>query len=209
VKTTLTRTAKIGLGFLVLGPLTFLLVAIWMKTVRTTLADIQMPMSASVVGTDFTVDYDGPLYDVEVLFDRSLSVDSARCLLGATRETRPDLDCSHTAALLRFSWELSRDGQAAGSGSSINMGSVSTYGGAPRVMIVAFPASKHHKYRLALRFDENANELTIPPPRVQIELDSFVREDVMIAAGVLDTIAAAACLVGVCVLLFSFLKTKL
>jgi hypothetical protein len=117
-------------------------------------------MSAETVGRDFTVDYDGPIYWMDVVFDQSVPDAHARCLLGATKsEIRPDLDCSSTAPLLKFSWELRRDGQFAGSGSSADMGSLSTVGGALRVDIVGFPAGKKHQYHVAVKFEENAGEL--------------------------------------------------
>ncbi len=49
----LTLAGKIGLGLLVLGLATFLAVAIWLKTVRTTLMDMPMPMRAAVTNRDF------------------------------------------------------------------------------------------------------------------------------------------------------------
>src|SRR5271155_343585 len=94
----LTLPAKVGLGLVGIGLAAFLAVAIWMKTLRTTLADIPMPMRAETVGRDFTVDYDGPIYSVDVMFDQSVPDAHARCLLGATNsEILPDLDCSGTA----------------------------------------------------------------------------------------------------------------
>jgi hypothetical protein len=51
-------------------------------------------------------------------FDRSVSETTARCLLGATNsDLYPELDCSGIAPLLKFTWELRRDGQFGGSGS--------------------------------------------------------------------------------------------
>jgi len=209
MKMKLAFPARVGLGLVGVGLAAFLAVAIWMKTVRTTLADIPMPMRAETVGRDFTVDYDGPIYSMDVMFDRSVPEAHARCLLGATKsEIRPELDCSRTAPLLKFTWELRRDGQFAGSGSSADMGSSSTADGALRVGIVGFPARKKHQYHVALKFDENAGELTILAPRVQVELDSFAREDLSIAGALLDAIAFVLCLVGVAMVAVPFLRTK-
>lgn len=113
----LARTAKAGLVLTGLGLLIFLAVAIWLKTTRTILAEIRMPMRAGVVSTDFTVDHDGPLYTMTVKFDRVVLPATASCLLGGKKlEFEPDVDCTNTPPLLQFRWELSRDGQSVGSG---------------------------------------------------------------------------------------------
>jgi len=76
------------------------------------------------------------------------------------------------------------------------------------VGIVGFPARKKHQYHVALKLEENAGELTIPPPRVQVQLDSFVREDLIIAGALLDAIAFVLCLVGVAMVAVPFLRTR-
>jgi len=205
----LTRSAKAGLVLLAIGLSIFLAVAIWLKTTRTTLVDIPMPMRAEVTRKDFSVDYDGPIYGMVARFDRSVSETTARCLLGATNsDLYPELDCSGIAPLLKFTWELRRDGQFGGSGSSANMGSVSKMDGALRVMIVGFPAQKNHRYQATLTFENNAMDLKIPPPIVQIELDSFVKEDLFILGAILDSLASVMCLVGVVLVTVSLLKKK-
>lgn len=204
-----TLPAKIGLGLLVLGLATFLAVAIWLQSVRTVLMDIPMPMRAAVTSKDFAVDYDGPIYVMDVQFDQSVSDSTARCLLGATKsELRPDLDCTGIEPLLKFSWELRRDGQYDGSGSSADMGSISRIGGRPRVMIVGFPASRKHRYKAILSFEKNAGDLTIAAPRVQVELDSFVREDPYILGVILDVLGLVLCLVGVAMVAVPFFRSK-
>ena len=47
-----------------------------------------------------------------------------------------------------------------------------------------------------LKFDSDASSLSIPPPRVQVKLDSFVKEDLFIAGGILDFLATVLCLIG-------------
>jgi hypothetical protein len=206
----LTRLAKAGLVLLALGLIIFFVVAIWLKSTRTILADIPMPMRADVVSRDFTVDYDGPIYPMVVRFDGSVSDATAKCLLGATKSPlRPDLDCSGTSPLLMFSWELRRDGRVGPSGSSADMGSISKAAGASRVIIVGFPAQKKHRYTVTAKFDRDARNLTIPPPRIQIELDSFVTEDLFVVGGILDSAASGLCFLGVVMFSVPFLRTKL
>src|SRR2546429_1882554 len=53
-------------------------------------------------------------------------------------------------------------------------------------MIIGLPASRKHRYEATLKFEENAGDLAIPPPRVQVDLDSFVREDLIIVGAILD-----------------------
>ena len=72
---------------------------------------------------------------------------------------------------------------------------------AVRVMIVGFPARKKQVYQVTLKFDSDASKLAIPPPRVQIELDSLVTEGLIVVGGILDSFASLLCLIGV--LLFS------
>jgi hypothetical protein len=201
----LTTAAKAGLVLSVLGLGTFLAVAVWLKTIRANLVDIPMPMRVGVVGKNFAVDYDGPISWMAVRFDPSVSETSARCLLGATKS---ELDCVGIAPLLKFSWELRRDGQFAGEGSSADMGSISKAGGAPRATIVGFKAQKKHRYEVTLRFEKDAGSLTIPPPRVQIELDSFVREDIIFVSAGLQFIGFVLCLIGLPMVLIPFLRIK-
>jgi hypothetical protein len=204
-----TRPAKAGLVLTGLGLLIFLGVAIWLKTIRTTLVDIPMPMRAEATSKDFTVDYDGPIYTMTVQFDRSVPPTTARCLLGGGKsELRPDLDCTNTAPLLKFSWELIHDGQIGGTGSSADMGSISTTDTALNVMIVGFPAQKKHRYRVTLKFDQDASDLKVPPPRVRVELDGFTREDIIFAGAAFDSVGLALCLIGMTMFLVSFLRAR-
>ena len=81
-------------------------------------------------------------------------------------------------------------------------------GGAPQVMIIGLPASRKHRYEATLKFEENAGDLAIPPPRVQVDLDSFVREDLMIVGAILDALGFALCLVGVAMAVAPLLRSK-
>jgi len=75
----------------------FLAVAIWLKSTRTILADIPMPMRAGAVTKDFTVDYDGPIYSMQVRFDGKVSATEAICFLGGIKsDLHPDLNCGDT-----------------------------------------------------------------------------------------------------------------
>ena len=206
----LSRTSKVGVFLLTAGAVTLLGVAIWFKTTREILADFPMPMRAETVSRDFSVDHDGPLYKMRVHFGSPLSETTARCLLGATKSERyPDLDCSNITPALKFSWELRRDGQTGGSGSSANAGTVSTRDGVTQVAIVAFPAQRNHRYEVTLKFERNADNVGIPPPKVQIVLDSFVKEDLYIVGAILDTLAFTLCLVGLAMLVVAFVKARL
>src|SRR5207249_10001014 len=77
-------------------------------------------------------------------------------------------------------------------------------GGAPRVMIIGLPASRKHRYEATLKFDENAGDLAIPPPRVQVDLDSFVRDDLIIVGAILDALGFVLCVVGVAMVVALF-----
>jgi hypothetical protein len=95
----LTRISKAGLILTGFGVLIFLGFAIWLKSIRTTVVDIPMPMAAEAVSKDFNVDYDA-LYTMGVQFDRSVSLAAAHCLLGGRKsELDADLDCTTTAPL--------------------------------------------------------------------------------------------------------------
>ncbi|MGC2283796.1 MAG: hypothetical protein WA542_00975 [Candidatus Acidiferrum sp.] len=206
----LSRASKVGVFLLTAGAVTLLGVAIWLKTTREILADFPMPMYAETVSRNFSVDHDGPLYEMRVHFGSAVSETTARCLLGATKSDRyPDLDCSNITPALKFSWELRRDGQTGGSGSSANTGTVLTRDGVTQVAIVAFPAQKNHRYEVTLKFERNADNVGIPPPRVQIELDSFVKEDLFIVGAILDTLAVILGLVGLTMLAIDFVRARL
>src|SRR5258708_1031119 len=135
----LTRISKAGLVLIALGLLIFVGFAVWAKSIRTTVVDIPVPMRAEAVSRDFVVDYDA-LYTMWVRFDRSIPLDTARCLLGGQKsELDGDLDCKNTAPLLKFFWQLSRDGKNGAEGASTGMGSSSTADGALNVSIFSFP----------------------------------------------------------------------
>jgi hypothetical protein len=206
----LSRTSKLGTFLVAAGVVTLLGVAIWLKTTREILADIQMPMHAETISRDFAVDQDGPLYEMRVHFGGPVSETTARCLLGATKSERyPDLDCGNIPPVLKFSWELRRDGQTGGNGSSADTGTVLTRDGMTQVLVVAFPAQKHHRYEVTLKFERNAENVAILPPKIQIILDSFVKEDLFIVGAVLNIVALALCLVGLVMLAVTFLRARL
>lgn len=205
----LTKASKIGVLFLALGLGTLLAVAVWLETAREILADVPMPMHATTVKQQFTVDHDAPIYTLEVRFDGAVSDTDARCLLGAKdSELRPDLDCGSIAPVFRFIWELRQDGQIVGSGSSAKVGTVLTSNDATEAMVVGFPARTKHQYEIALKFEEDAQNAKTAPPRVRVKVDSFVREDRFIVGAILDWAALAACLAGVVVLSIQFFRQR-
>ena len=67
--------------FLALGLGILLAVAVWFQTAREILADVPMPMRATTVKQQFTVDHDAPIYTLEVKFDGAISdADAHRAL---------------------------------------------------------------------------------------------------------------------------------
>jgi len=204
----LPRAAKFGLVVTAVGVLIFLGVAIWMKTARTTVADFPVPMHPGTISQDFTVDYDA-IYTMSVQVDRNIPATTASCLLGGHK---PEVDmamaCKNTPALLKFSWELSRDGQAGGTGTSAEMGNSSFTDKTLDITIVSFPARKNHKYTAELKFDQDASTLKLLPPRVRIDLDIFNREDFIFAGAGFDSVGLALCLVGGTMFLVSFLRAR-
>jgi len=78
-----------------------------------------------------------------------------------------------------------------------------------QVMVVAFPAQKNHRYEVTLKFERNAENGAIPPPKVQIALDSFVKEDLNIAGAILDVAAVILCLVGLAMLAVALVRARL
>ena len=125
----LTRASKAGLALLTFGAVTLLGVVIWLKSTHEVLAEISMPMHPETVRREFVVDHDGPLYTMKN-FEGVVPETTARCLLGATKsDVHPDLDCSNVAPVLKFAWQLDRDGQTDGSGSSANQGTLLTRDG--------------------------------------------------------------------------------
>ena len=152
----------------------------------------------------------GPLYEMKVQFGSAVSETTARCLLGATKSERyPDLDCSNISPVLKFSWELRRDGHTGGTGSSADTGTVLTRDGMTEVMVVAFPAQKNHQYEVTLTFERNAENGPTPPPKVGIELDSFVKEDLYTDGAILDVAAGLLCLLGLALLVVALVRTRL
>jgi hypothetical protein len=206
----LTRIAKAGLVLTGLGLLIFVGVAIWLKSIRTTVADIPMPMRAAALQKDFTVDHDA-IYTMWVQSDRNIPLTTVKCLLGARKSEldAKELDCTNTPPLLKFSWELSRDGKSGGTGWSCEMGSSSTTDNTSNVDIVSFPAQKNHKYTVRLKFDQDASGLKISPPRVRIELDIFNREDFIWAGAAFDSIGFVLCIIGGEMFLVSFLRERI
>jgi len=204
------RTSRVGAFLVTAGVVTLLGVAAWLKTTREIFADIPMPMRAETISRNFAVDHDGPLYEMKVHFDGAVSETTARCLLGATKSDRyPDLDCGNIQPVLKFSWELRRDGHTGGSGSSADTGTVLTRDRITQVMVVAFPAQKHHRYEVTLKFERNAENLAIRPPSVQIKLDSFAKEDLFFVGAVSDVVALALCLAGLVMLAIALVRTRL
>jgi hypothetical protein len=158
--------------------------------------------TAKVLSKDNQVTQSWAVPDICIIFPpvrlrqggSAISETTAKCLLGATKSERyPDLDCSNIKPALKFSWELRRDGQAGGSGSSANTGTVLTREGMTQVAIVAFPAQRNHRYEVILRPERNAENAGIPQPKVQIELDSFVKEDFYIVGAIFDVLGATLC----------------
>jgi len=206
----LSRTPKVGLSLLTAGAVTLLGVAIWLKTTREILLDFPMPLHADTISRDFAVDHDAPRYKMKALFGSAISETTARCLLGATKSERyPDLDCGNITAAFKFSWELRRDGQIFGIGSSADTGTVLTRDGMTQVAIVAFPAQRRRRYEVTLKFERNSDNVGIPPPNLQIEVDSFAKEDLFIVGGILDTLAVAMCLVGLAMLAVALVRARL
>jgi hypothetical protein len=203
-----TRVSTLGLALIGLGLLIILSYAIWAKSIRTIVLDVPVPMRADTLSQNFSVDYDA-IYTMRVRFDRGIPADFARCVLGAQKsQLGPDLDCKTIAPALKFSWALSRDGKNGGTGSSEDAGSSSMTEDSLDVSIVSFPARKKHQYTASFKFDEDARVLKISPPRIQIELDVFNREDFIWAGAAFDSIGLLLCMIGGITFLLPILRNK-
>ena len=204
----LSRVSKSGIVVAGVGVVLFIGTAVWLKSVRTTVADIAVTQTPGTITKDFTVDYDA-LYTLAIRLDPSVSPDTATCLLGGEKSPLyAGVDCKDTPALLGFSWQLSRDGKVVENGTSAEMGSSSSVSGPLDVTIVSFPARRNHLYTIALAFDKDANQLKIPPPRARVELDIFNKEDFIWAGAWFDSIALALGLVGVTMVLVPVLRAR-
>jgi hypothetical protein len=205
----LSRVSKIGTVVTVVGVFIFVGTAVWLKSVRTIVADIPITQTPSTITKDFTVDYDA-LYTLSIQFDPSLPPDTATCLLGGENsELHSGVDCKNAPPLLGFSWHLGCDGKAAADGTSAEMGSSSTVSGPLRVAIVSFHARRNHLYTMFLRFDKDASQLKIPPPRARVELDIFNKEDFVWVGALFDSLALLLCLVGTTMIVVPILLARL
>jgi hypothetical protein len=203
-----TRSSKIGLVLIGCGLLVLFGFAIWLKSIRTTVLDISVPMRAEAVSKDFSVDYDA-LYTMWVQFDRRASLEGAHCLLGAQKsELNADLDCEDLLPLLKFSWALGRHGKNGAMGSSADVGSSSTEDNSLKVSIFSFPAQKKHRYTLTMNFEHDGSSLNMPPPKVRIELDIFNQEDFIWAGAVFDSLGLLFCVTGAIMVLVPPLRAR-
>jgi hypothetical protein len=199
----LTGPVKAGLVLVALGVATLAGIAIWIKTARTTVADFPISIHPGTVNQEFIADYDA-MYVMSVRFDRNISHTRAVCFLGG-QELDQSLDCKDSPPLLKFSWQIFRDGQQMGtSGTSAITGS----GPMNDVTIVGFPTEKKHRYTLALTSQQDAGSLQIPRPRVRVELSPFNKEDFIFAAATFQFLGLVLCVIGVMILLVSFVRSK-
>ena len=204
----LSCVSKLGVVVGVVGVVLFVGTAVWLKSVRTTVADLSVTQTPGTITKDFTVDYDA-LYTLSIQLDPSVSPDTATCLLGGERSPlHAGVNCKDTPALLGFSWQLSRDGKVVGNGTSAEMGSSSSVSGLLDVTIVSFPAHRNHRYTMALVFGKDASQLKIPSPRARVELDIFNKEDFIWAGALYDSVALVLCLVGVTMVLVPVLRAR-
>jgi len=88
------------------------------------------------------------------------------------------------------------------------MGSISTARNEWNVTVVSFPAQKKHRYGLTLKFDEDASQSNVPPPRVRIELDPFSKEDFIFAGAEFDSLALLLGIVGASMFSVSFVRAR-
>jgi hypothetical protein len=198
----LAPTAKSGLVVVAVGVLIMAGVAVWMKSIQTTITEFPVSAGVGTVKKEFTVNYDA-IHFVSVGFDPSISLATASCLLGG-QESDPSLECAGIPPSFRFSWQLFCDGQPSGTGTSARMGSRSRNGD---VIIFGFPARKKHQYMLTLTFEHDSRALQ-PPPIVRVELGGFKKEEFLIAGAVLDYFALVLFLIGGVMFLASTLTAK-
>ena len=204
----LSRVSKLGIVVAVVGVVLFIGTAVWLKSIRTTVADIAISQTPATITKDFTVDYDA-LYTLSIRLDPSVSQDTATCLLGGEKSPlHAGVDCKDIPPLLGFTWQLSRDGKVIGTGTSAEMGSSSSVSGPLDVTIVSFPARRNHLYTMALVFVEDVSLLKIPSPRARVEVDIFNREDFIWAGAWFDSIALVLGLVGATMVFVPILRAR-
>lgn len=197
----LTGPVKSGLVFVGLGMASFAGTAIWLKTARTTVADFPIPIHPGTVKEEFIADYDAR-YVMSVRFDSNISQTRAVCFLGG-QELDQSLDCKDSPPLLKFSWQIFRDGQLGTTGTSATTGSSRN-----DVVIVGFTAEKKHRYTLALTSEQDANSLQIPRPRVRVELSPFFKEEFIFAGAAFQLFGFVLFVTGATILLVSFVRNK-
>ena len=198
----LTVPVKSGLVFIAVGVATFAGTAIWLKTALTTVAEFPIPIHPGTVNQEFIAAYDAR-YVMCVRFDRDISHTRVVCFLGG-QELDQSLDCKDSPPLLKFSWQIFRDGQQIGTTGT----SAVRESGRNDVAIVGFPTEKKHRYTLALTSQQDASSLQIPRPRVWVELSPSYKEDVIFAGATFQFFGLVLCATGATILLVSFVRSK-
>jgi hypothetical protein len=205
----LTRAAKSGLALIGVGMFIFLGIAIWLKTIRTTIVDLPLPLHGQSARPEFSVDFDG-LYTFWIQFDPNTDSATADCLLGRPfSESSQNSDCKNVPPRLEFSWKLSCDGQSIATGSSGVVGSNIKTAKGLMADIVSFHAQKGRRYVLEVELHQDGSVVPIFPPRMLVELDPFNMEDLVWTSAAADSLALLLCLIGAITFSISLLRAKL
>jgi hypothetical protein len=207
---------KFGVGFACSGLL--LLGAWWLYVITRQCQPVHMPLT-TLVGNirtnEFTVNIRNR-YFIELEAQKTIPFARLNCLLGM-KEPSPLLgenetssrDCTADPSVVNVEWALLRDGIVAQRGSSAD----TPYGGWADNSISRdlgdFYGSPGHRYEIALHFATGATPLSVTNPYLNVSVNPAFIEGTMFLTGlVIDPAAGALLLIGIILLLISFLRTR-
>lgn len=181
---------KVGLALIALGLGIFSAWDWWTKT--RIFVPVNAPVTLSAgdgITSQFKLNFDG-LYLIEIEAEKSLPLDTLRCLMGLEQDLSR---CNGVTPVIAANWRLSSRGRVLRSGTSAAQYTAPPGSRAVTRVIGEFQGKAGQEYTLQATFTADGSKLAPAYPRVKVAVSSIAYTDLQ-SAGVLTFSAASMCI---------------
>jgi hypothetical protein len=205
------RTKLVGLTFVFAGIGVCGTWVLWLTT--RTERPVNIPISMDIGHSrtpEFKLNMNAPyMIEIEVQKEK-IPFDTLNCLLGMSMAVRSTAlqDCPDRPSVVKASWVLMSDGQTVAQGSSDDHRSGAWMNDSIARELGHFQSQNGRRYVLDVDVLADGSSLKLGNPRLKVEVHPEVYEGDMVWSAILFLAMGALILVGVLLLVVSFIKSR-
>jgi hypothetical protein len=200
----------VGLAFVCAGVAVYGVWILWLSTRTERPVDIPISMAVGHVRTrEFKINLEAP-FTIQIEVQKKIPFDTLNCLLGTAmgRMTTDLRECPDRPSVVKANWVLTSNGHPVAQGSSDDYRSGAWMNDSISRELGHFGSQSGRRYVLDVNILADGSSLAPGNPRLKVEVHPDVYEGNIISSAILFLAMGLVVLIGVIVLLVSFVKNR-